>query len=167
MTEVSPTAPGTSEAYNLTIAFPRATLTAGTVYGAMRGIETFSQLVGAGHTIAAQTIADFPRCLPHRLRGQDTAFCLALPLSLVANTVPFVSCFHCCRSFPHRGVMLDTARHFLPAPSAVGESSVILLTPPLHPHLKHLPQVERGCSRITELSPTTARCPSSSASSTR
>ena len=50
MTEVSPTAPGTSEAYNLTIAFPRATLTAGTVYGAMRGIETFSQLVGAGHT---------------------------------------------------------------------------------------------------------------------
>ena len=55
----------TSEAYNLTVAFPRATLSADTVYGALRGLETFSQLVGADRTIAAQTIADYPR-FPHR-----------------------------------------------------------------------------------------------------
>jgi hexosaminidase len=67
----------TSEAYNLTIAFPRATLAAETVYGALRGLETFSQLVGAGKTIAGQAIRDRPR-------------------------------------FPHRGVMLDSSRHFLP-----------------------------------------------------
>ena len=55
----------TSEAYNLTVAFPRATLSADTVYGALRGLETFSQLVSADRTIAAQTIADYPR-FPHR-----------------------------------------------------------------------------------------------------
>jgi hexosaminidase len=67
----------TSEAYNLTVAFPWATLAADTVYGALRGLETFSQLFTADRTIAAQTVVDFPR-------------------------------------FPHRGVMLDTSRHFLP-----------------------------------------------------
>ena len=74
----------TSEAYNLTIAFPAATLAADTVYGALRGLETFTQLVSAAdRTIAAQSVVDFPR-------------------------------------FPHRGVMLDTARHFLPVSFIVG-----------------------------------------------
>ena len=76
----------TSEAYNLTVTFPHATLSADTVYGALRGLETFSQLLrteGTDHTIAAQTVVDFPR-------------------------------------FPHRGVMLDTARHFLPVSFLVG-----------------------------------------------
>jgi hexosaminidase len=73
----------TSEAYNLTVAFPFGTLAADTVYGALRGLETFSQLLSANRTIAAQTVVDFPR-------------------------------------FPHRGVMLDTARHFLPVPFIVG-----------------------------------------------
>lgn len=67
----------TSEAYNLTIAFPWATLAADTVYGALRGIETFTQLLNADHTIVEQTVSDYPR-------------------------------------FPHRGIMLDTSRHFLP-----------------------------------------------------
>lgn len=72
----------TSEAYNLTIAFPWATLAADTVYGALRGLETFTQLFRADRTIVAQTVRDYPR-------------------------------------FPHRGIMLDTSRHFLPVPFIV------------------------------------------------
>jgi hexosaminidase len=79
----------TSENFTLTIAAGAATLTADTVFGALRGLETFSQLVdfaGAGSAspdspfsfvAPAVTIADFPR-------------------------------------FAHRGALIDTARHFLP-----------------------------------------------------
>ena len=35
----------TSERYNIIITFPRARLTADTIYGAIRGLETFAQLV--------------------------------------------------------------------------------------------------------------------------
>ena len=67
----------TSEAYNLTVAFPWASLAADSVYGALRGLETFAQLVTSDGEIAAHSVVDFPR-------------------------------------FPHRGIMLDTSRHFLP-----------------------------------------------------
>jgi hexosaminidase len=73
----------TSENYTVRIAFPRASLTADTVYGALRGLELFSQLVTQNLNIAEQTIVDWPR-------------------------------------FPHRGVMIDSSRHFLPVPAVLG-----------------------------------------------
>lgn len=51
----------TDESYMLTIAAPRATLTAPTVYGALRGLESFSQLVNGGMEVNATTITDKPR----------------------------------------------------------------------------------------------------------
>ena len=55
----------TSENHTLTIAFPRATLTADTVYGALRGLELFSQLILKNQAIAEQIAVDWPR-FPHR-----------------------------------------------------------------------------------------------------
>lgn len=70
----------------LDITAPTATLTANTVFGALRGLETFSQSVyvdaaastpsSTAFLVDAVTISDFPR-------------------------------------FHHRGVMIDTARHYL------------------------------------------------------
>lgn len=92
---VDSTAPlqlGMDESYTLTIPTPSdsttsATLTANTVYGAVRGLETFSQLVyfdfTTGHYHIDSTpwsIVDYPR-------------------------------------FTHRGVMLDLSRHFHPLAS--------------------------------------------------
>jgi hexosaminidase len=51
----------TSENYTLSIDFPNATLDADTVYGVMRGLETFSQLLQPDYTIRKQHIIDFPR----------------------------------------------------------------------------------------------------------
>lgn len=76
----------TDESYSLTVPVgsPRAILHAKTIYGALRGLETFSQLVvfdfdKQRHTLplAPWSITDAPR-------------------------------------FPHRGLMIDCSRHFLP-----------------------------------------------------
>ncbi|CAH1252975.1 HEXB [Branchiostoma lanceolatum] len=71
------------ESYTLTVpASGDATLSAQTAWGALRGLETFSQLVyevDGKHKLNVTTIDDEPR-------------------------------------FPHRGVMLDTARHFIAVP---------------------------------------------------
>ncbi|XP_052599455.1 beta-hexosaminidase subunit beta [Peromyscus californicus insignis] len=69
------------ESYSLLVQEPVAFLKANSVWGALRGLETFSQLVyqdslGA-FTISKCTITDSPR-------------------------------------FPHRGILIDTSRHYLP-----------------------------------------------------
>ncbi|KAG9281957.1 beta-hexosaminidase subunit beta isoform X1 [Astyanax mexicanus] len=71
----------TDESYQLEVDQPASVLKAANVWGALRGLETFSQLVyeddyGA-HKINKTSISDFPR-------------------------------------FAHRGILLDTSRHYLP-----------------------------------------------------
>ena len=51
----------TDESYTLTVAAPRATITAKTVYGALHGLETFSQLVDRQTFIDGASVADAPR----------------------------------------------------------------------------------------------------------
>lgn len=68
-----------SERYQLRLTGENGALVADTVWGALRGLETLSQLVTQRDDggVIAQTILDWPR-------------------------------------FPYRGVMVDSARHFLP-----------------------------------------------------
>ncbi|XP_067262250.1 beta-hexosaminidase subunit beta isoform X2 [Chanodichthys erythropterus] len=71
----------TDESYQLSIDEPSAVLKAANVWGALRGLETFSQLVYEDYygvnNINKTNISDFPR-------------------------------------FAHRGILLDSSRHFLP-----------------------------------------------------
>ncbi|XP_042731114.1 beta-hexosaminidase subunit beta [Lagopus leucura] len=73
-----------NEAYHLTVSEPVAILKADEVWGALRGLETFSQLVHedeyGSFLINESEIYDFPR-------------------------------------FAHRGILLDTSRHYLPLKS--------------------------------------------------
>jgi hexosaminidase len=61
----------TSENYTLDIGFPNATLHADTVYGALRGLETFSQMVQPNLSIREQRVTDWPR-FPFRAVLIDT-----------------------------------------------------------------------------------------------
>uniref|UniRef100_A0A915A133 Beta-hexosaminidase n=1 Tax=Parascaris univalens TaxID=6257 RepID=A0A915A133_PARUN len=71
---------GMDESYKLNVTSSDAILKAVEVWGALRGLESFSHMVyynaSLGHMIRSAIIKDFPR-------------------------------------FPHRGVLLDTSRHFL------------------------------------------------------
>ncbi|KAM5264377.1 beta-hexosaminidase subunit beta [Ctenodactylus gundi] len=72
------------ESYTLQVQEPVATLKANRVWGALRGLETFSQLIYQDSygalTINESNVVDSPR-------------------------------------FPHRGILIDTARHYLPVKS--------------------------------------------------
>ena len=74
---------GTDESYELSIpASGGATLSAPTVYGALRGMETFSQLVGFDPMSQQYTVGHVPWNIQDMPR------------------------------FSHRGILLDTSRHF-------------------------------------------------------
>ncbi len=81
----------TSEKYSLTI--PRtggnATLTADTVYGALRGLETFSQMLQPDLTILEQSVDDWPR-FPFRAVLIDTGRHF-LPVSLIEAHIDAMS----------------------------------------------------------------------------
>jgi hexosaminidase len=74
----------TNENYTLFVEFPNATLKAETVYGAMRGLETFSQLLQADYTIRKQHIVDYPR-FPFRSVMIDTGRHFLAPELIKAN----------------------------------------------------------------------------------
>ena len=78
----------TDESYSLTIDTQHGNngfITAQSIYGAHRGLETFSQLVSFDFDTATYQLT------------------VGVPLSI-----------HDAPRFPHRGLMVDTARHFLP-----------------------------------------------------
>ena len=77
----------TSEAYTLSVAAGGATLVAGTWVGALRGLETFSQLVEYAPSLAP-------------------GFPFLVPACEVADAPRFL----------HRGALVDTSRHFIPLP---------------------------------------------------
>jgi hexosaminidase len=62
----------TPERYSLTVQFPRAVLSSQTVYGALRGLETFSQLLQDNLTIVEQSVVDWPR-FPFRASMVDSS----------------------------------------------------------------------------------------------
>lgn len=76
----SPLSANTDESYTLSVSATNASMNAKTVFGALRGLETFSQLVSGdsagGFKVTTGSITDAPR-------------------------------------FPWRGLMIDTARHYL------------------------------------------------------
>jgi hexosaminidase len=87
---------GMDESYRLDVDSPVAKLIAPTIWGAMRGLETFSQLVSPDwHQNASTT---------HHHRQKLFSYSLThLPLSIEDQP-----------RFPWRGLLLDTSRHYLP-----------------------------------------------------
>ncbi|GAM21553.1 hypothetical protein SAMD00019534_047280 [Acytostelium subglobosum LB1] len=76
---------GVSENYTISATTSSYTITADTIYGAMRGLETFSQLIAYTQSSNSYSIPFLP---------------------IVINDYP---------RFPWRGIMIDTGRHFQPA----------------------------------------------------
>ena len=87
-----------SEAYSLRVDGAEATLRARTVYGALRGLETFAQLVIERHEWVDRSARQQRRTMQRR-------WSIAGPLPLVIDDAP---------RWPWRGVLIDTARHFMP-----------------------------------------------------
>ena len=79
---------GTDESYTLNVAIDKMTLTSKTCIGAIRGLQTFSQLITGNVT--------------NPLTGRQVPLIPATPVTIVDQP-----------RFPHRGVMLDTSRHFI------------------------------------------------------
>jgi hypothetical protein len=76
----------------------RATLRARSVYGALRGLETFAQLVAERDQWVDRTARAKRRAIQRR-------WSVAGPFPLIVDDAP---------RWPWRGVLIDTARHFLP-----------------------------------------------------
>ena len=84
-----------NESYQLTVEAPVASLIAPEVWGALRGLETLSQLVEWQP--------------PQKKEGSSTA---ATPAWYALRYAPWH--IRDEPALPHRGVLIDTARHFLP-----------------------------------------------------
>merc|ERR1719201_2978956 len=97
----------TDESYTLTVGATMATLKAATVYGAMRGLESFSQMVRFNFDTMAYEVANGPWAI------------------------------HDTPRFPHRGLMIDSARHFetLAALRGIIDSLVYAKLNVLHWHM--------------------------------
>lgn len=86
---------GVDESYNLTVSDVNspAVLSSVTVFGALRGLETFCQLV---HPVSVDDVT-----------GEASAYELAgAPIAISDSP-----------RFPWRGLLIDTSRHFLPLPT--------------------------------------------------
>jgi hexosaminidase len=85
-----PLGPGVDESYTLSVTpnSPSADISAATSWGAIRGLETFSQLAWAGG-------------------GPETGGQPVVPSDIEISDRPL---------FAHRGVLLDTARNYYPVP---------------------------------------------------
>jgi len=81
---------GVDESYNLTVSSAGAALSAMTVWGALRGLETFSQL--ARHTWTTNDAG--------AINASYNEVCETLVMD--------------APRFPYRGLMIDTSRHFMP-----------------------------------------------------
>ena len=119
--EESPLQLGVDESYSLSLSEGGGTLTAPSVWGALRGLETFAQLV--------------------QWDGDRYVLC-GLPLSVSDRP-----------RFAWRGLLIDTARHYLPLPSllAMLDAMAALKLNTLHWHLTDccLPNLGfGGCSTI-------------------
>lgn len=77
---------GIDESYTLNVSYPLVTLTSQTVYGALRGLETFSQLVECASSKGTWSYS-------------------------ISNTPIMISD---APRFPWRGLLIDTSRHYLP-----------------------------------------------------
>lgn len=89
------------ESYTLTIdSSATATIDANTIYGAMHGLETFSQVVVWNETAQTYQISYVPMAIqdsPRLLKGALSEYCRK---------------YYYLFRFPWRGLMMDTARHF-------------------------------------------------------
>ena len=103
--EESPLQLGVDESYSLSLTDRGGTLTAPSVWGALRGLESFAQLI--------------------QWDGDRYVLC-GLPLTLSDRP-----------RFAWRGLLIDTARHFLPVPSlhAMLDGMAALKLNTLHWHL--------------------------------
>eukprot|EP01023_Acetabularia_acetabulum_P062840 TRINITY_DN780_c0_g2_i4.p1 TRINITY_DN780_c0_g2~~TRINITY_DN780_c0_g2_i4.p1 ORF type:complete len:765 (-),score=137.57 TRINITY_DN780_c0_g2_i4:365-2659(-) len=112
----------TNESYILKVASPKCSLRAETVYGALRGLETFAQLTVAINTqsTSAKKDAQFRQLKQQYLKkgvqsiedGDD----IILDSRSSAYRLINGTTIHDWPRFPHRGFMIDTSRHFLAIP---------------------------------------------------
>ncbi|KAI8149307.1 glycoside hydrolase superfamily [Fennellomyces sp. T-0311] len=92
---------GVDESYALDVNNGKATLQSPTVWGALRGLETFSQLVQA-RSYDDAIIEDFSED-PETQQKTGDLFIPETPIHI--EDAP---------AFPHRGLMLDTSRNYFP-----------------------------------------------------
>ena len=90
---------GDDEAYSLIVDANESTLAANSIWGALRGLETFSQLiVGRETTIAS---------ISSTAAASSATSSVVCAADVRIDDAP---------RFPHRGLMIDTSRRFLPTP---------------------------------------------------
>ena len=118
----------TDESYTLAVQPPIANLTAATPFGALRGLETFSQLLTA---VKLDLLSGQVLFLANETKIEDNP------------------------RFPHRGLLVDTARHWLPVSALLRVINAMAWTKlnVLHWHLSDdpsFPFAPRSCPALAE-----------------